>query len=118
MPTSFLPGSASYRETVATAADVARSLGDGERLALAVLGHARHGGFAANTTVVDEGLLALYEEASAALGNADSLLRALVLGQLGAGEAQARHRHGLDLASPVPMPCLTASLIQPDPETP
>ncbi|MBI1815527.1 MAG: AAA family ATPase [Deltaproteobacteria bacterium] len=75
-------GNASYRETVATAVDVARALGDGERLALAVLGHARPGGFVTNSTIVDEGLLALYEEASAALGEVDSLLRARVLGQL------------------------------------
>jgi hypothetical protein len=75
-------GSPSYRETVATAVDVARTLGAGERLARAVLGHARPGGFYANPTVVDEGLLALYEEARAALGDMDSLLRARVLGQL------------------------------------
>jgi tetratricopeptide (TPR) repeat protein len=75
-------GNASYRETAAKAVDVARALGDSERLALAVLGHARPGGMNTNATVVDEGLLALYEEASAALGDADSLLRARVLGQL------------------------------------
>src|SRR4029078_5076192 len=65
-------GNASYRETVAKAVEVARALGDGERLAHAVLGHARPGGITANTSVVDEGLLALYEEASAALGSVDS----------------------------------------------
>ncbi len=85
-------GNASYRETVATAVDVARALGDGERLALAALGHARPGGFIANTSVVDEGLLAIYEEASAALGNADSLLRARVLGQLAADLVWTRER--------------------------
>jgi hypothetical protein len=36
----------------------------------------------ANSNVVDEGLIALYEEATGALGEADSLLRARVLGQL------------------------------------
>ncbi len=36
----------------------------------------------ANANVVDEGLIALYEEATGALGDADSLLRARVLGQL------------------------------------
>ena len=50
-------GNASYRETVAKAVDVARALGDGERLALAVLGHARPGGFVASANVVDEGLI-------------------------------------------------------------
>src|SRR5262249_795549 len=74
-------GNASYREQVARAVEMARALGDGERLALAVLGHASFGGLAANPTVVDEGLLDLYEEASTALGNPDSLLRARVLGQ-------------------------------------
>src|SRR5262249_4995329 len=68
----------------AKAVHVARALGDGERLALAALGHARPGGYSTNSAVVDEGLLALYEEASAALGKADSLLRARVLGQLAA----------------------------------
>ncbi len=78
-------GNQSYRETVAKAVDVARALGDGERLALAVLGHARAmDGFLARSNVVDEGLLALYEEASAALGQVDSPLRARVLGQLAA----------------------------------
>src|SRR6185295_9113634 len=60
-------GNASYRETVAKAVDVARVLGDGERLALAVLGYARTNiGFGASIHA-DEGLPALYEEASAAL---------------------------------------------------
>jgi class 3 adenylate cyclase/tetratricopeptide (TPR) repeat protein len=75
-------GNLSYRETVARAVDMARGLVDGERLALAVLGHARPSGIVANSAVVDEALLALYEEASAALGEVDSLLRARVLGQL------------------------------------
>ncbi len=75
-------GDARYRETVANAAAVARALGDGERLALAALANARPGGFMANANVVDEGLIALYEEATGALGEADSLLRARVLGQL------------------------------------
>ena len=35
----------SYRETVAKAAELARALGDGERLALAALASARPGGF-------------------------------------------------------------------------
>src|SRR5262249_49496682 len=75
-------GDASYRETVAAAVEVARALGDGERLALAVLGHAKPGGMVTTSTVVDERRRALYGEAGAALGAADSLLRARVLGQL------------------------------------
>jgi class 3 adenylate cyclase len=74
-------GNPSYRETVAKAVEVARALGDGERLALAVLGHARPGGFVTSANVIDEGLGTLYEEATAALGGVDGLLRARVLGQ-------------------------------------
>jgi class 3 adenylate cyclase/tetratricopeptide (TPR) repeat protein len=90
-------GNPSYRETVAQAVEVARALGDAERLALAVLGHAR-AGFVTNTKVVDERLLALYEEARAALGDADGLLRARVLGQLAAElvyTASRERRHEL-----------------------
>jgi predicted ATPase len=75
-------GDARYRETVANAAAVARALGDGERLVLAALTSARLGGYMASASVVDEGLIALYEEAAGALGEADSLLRARLLGQL------------------------------------
>src|SRR5262249_55221733 len=72
-------GSPQYRETVSTAVELARRLGDAERLALAALVSARPGGNTANANVVDDTLLALYEEASAALGTTDSLLRARVL---------------------------------------
>ncbi len=75
-------GSANYRDTVAKAVAAARALGDGERLARAALASSRPGGINSNANVVDEELHALYEEASAALGEADSLLRARVLGQL------------------------------------
>jgi tetratricopeptide (TPR) repeat protein len=75
-------GDTTYRETVAQAVAEARALGDGERLALAALTSARPGGFVASAYLVDEGLISLYEEARAALGEADSLLRARVLGQL------------------------------------
>jgi class 3 adenylate cyclase/tetratricopeptide (TPR) repeat protein len=91
-------GNTSYRGTVATAVEVARTLGDGERLARAVLGHARSGGIVANVTVVDEALLALYEEARVALGDVDSPLRVQVLGQLAAELAwtpERERRHAL-----------------------
>jgi tetratricopeptide (TPR) repeat protein len=81
-----------YRETVGLAVELARRLGDAERLARAALGSARSGGFAANANVVDEALLALYEEASAALGTSDSLLRARVLGQLATELQYTPHR--------------------------
>ena len=89
-------GDARYRETVAKAAAVARALGDGERLALAALASARPGGFMASANVVDEGLIALYEEASGALGDADSLLRARVLGQLAVELVYTPHRERRD----------------------
>ena len=89
-------GDARYRETVANAAAVARALGDGERLALAALASAKPGGFMANANVVDEGLIALYEEATGALGDADSLLRARVLGQLAVELVYTPHRERRD----------------------
>ncbi len=89
-------GDTRYRETVANAAAVARALGDGERLALAALANARAGGYMANANVVDEGLIALYEEASGALGDADSLLRARVLGQLAVELVYTPHRERRD----------------------
>ena len=85
-------GNLQYRETVAKAVEVARALGDGERLALAALTSARPGGFMASVNLVDEPLIVLYEEASGALGNADSLLRARVLGQLAVELVYTRHR--------------------------
>jgi hypothetical protein len=75
-------GDVAYRETVSLAVAAARALGDAERLALAALASARPGGFIASVSVVDEALIALYEEASRALGDVDSLLRARLLGQL------------------------------------
>jgi len=95
-------GNPSYLETAAKAVDMARGVGDGERLALAVLGHARAGGWIANTSVVDEGLLALYEEASTVLPEADNLLRARVLGQLAAQltfSPERERRHALSRES-------------------
>ena len=89
-------GDARYRETVANAAEAARALGDGERLALAALASARPGGFMASANVVDEGLIALYEEASGALGEADSLLRARLLGQLAVELVYTPHRERRD----------------------
>jgi predicted ATPase len=74
-------GNPQYRETVGTAVELARRLGDAERLALAALASARSGGFMANAHVVDEALVALYEEASTALGKSDRLMRARLLGQ-------------------------------------
>src|SRR6185369_5515920 len=60
-------GDARYQETVAEAAGAARALADPERLALAALGSARPGGWMARGNIVDATLIALYEEAIAAL---------------------------------------------------
>src|SRR6185369_11969326 len=85
-------GNPQYRETVGTAVELARRLGDAERLSLAALASARPGGWTANVNVVDEALIALYEEASAALGSSDSLLRARLLGQLATELVYTPHR--------------------------
>ena len=50
-------GNLQYRETVAKAVEVARALGDGERLALAALTSARPGGFMASVNLIDEPLM-------------------------------------------------------------
>lgn len=91
-------GNQDYREKVAQAVEMARALGDGERLAHAALLSARPGGFMASANAVDDGLIALYEEAIAALGEADSLLRARLLGQLAVELVytdERERRHGL-----------------------
>jgi class 3 adenylate cyclase/tetratricopeptide (TPR) repeat protein len=70
-----------YRETMVAAAQLARRVGDAERLGRAALGCARPGGFYSSKNV-DEELVALYEEANAALDTGDNMLRARILGQL------------------------------------
>ncbi len=75
-------GSGNYREAVGKAAGYARKLGDAHRLALAALGNARLGGGYANAILVDQKLIALYEEALKALGDSDSELRARLLANL------------------------------------
>ena len=75
-------GSSSYREPIAKAVELARRTDDAQRFALAALGNGRTGGIFANATLIDQGLIALYEDALKALGHADSILRARLLGQL------------------------------------
>jgi class 3 adenylate cyclase/tetratricopeptide (TPR) repeat protein len=75
-----------YRETVAEAIRIARSLGDARRFALSVLGNARPQFPIANSSLIDQSLITLYEEAIAALANEDEdVLLAKLLFQL-AGE--------------------------------
>jgi class 3 adenylate cyclase len=79
-------GDAGYRETVAEAVQIARSTGDAKHFALAVLGSARPEHPFANANLVDESLIALHEEAIAALRDeCEDSLRAKLLAHL-AGE--------------------------------
>src|SRR5262249_10657227 len=79
-------GDTDYRHTVAQAVQLARSLGDAKRFALAVLGSARPEHPFANANLVDQNLIQLYEEAIAALEHEDeNLLRAKLFFHL-AGE--------------------------------
>jgi len=92
-------GNATYRDTVAKAVAAARALGDGERLARGALASSRPGGITSNASIIDAALLALYEEASVALGDADSLLQARVLGQLAVELAYTLQRDQRDALS-------------------
>ena len=71
-----------YRETMMDAAGLARRLGSAVHLALAALGCARLGSFYAQGGLVDEPLVALCEEALAALEPSSSVLRARLQAQL------------------------------------
>jgi class 3 adenylate cyclase/tetratricopeptide (TPR) repeat protein len=64
-------GDPKYRETVAHAVRIARSLGDARRFALSVLGNARPQYPMTNVNLIDQSLITLYEEAIAALANED-----------------------------------------------
>jgi DNA-binding winged helix-turn-helix (wHTH) protein/tetratricopeptide (TPR) repeat protein len=66
------------RQSYLEAADIARNLGQGEALARAALGY----GIWDQDDLVDDALVRLLEEASRALGDADSPLRARVMGRL------------------------------------
>jgi tetratricopeptide (TPR) repeat protein len=64
-------GDPNYRETVAHAVRIARSLGDARRFALSVLGNARPQFPIANQNSIDQSLITLHEEAIAALAHED-----------------------------------------------
>jgi class 3 adenylate cyclase len=79
-------GDTRYRNTVAQAVQIARSLGDARRFALSVLGSARPEHPFANANLVDQSLIELYDEAIAALhGEDENILRAKLFFHL-AGE--------------------------------
>src|SRR5581483_6215318 len=75
-------GDVAYRATMTAAAGLARRLGAAQQLALAALGSSRPGTWYMGIGEVDTPLVALYEEAIAALGEADDPLRARLLAQL------------------------------------
>jgi class 3 adenylate cyclase/tetratricopeptide (TPR) repeat protein len=76
-------GDAGYRETVAKAVEIARSLADARRFALAVLGCARPEHPFVNADQVDQRLIGWYEEAIAGLDSEDeNVLRAKLLAHL------------------------------------
>jgi class 3 adenylate cyclase/tetratricopeptide (TPR) repeat protein len=64
-------GDPRYRETVAHAVQIARSLGDARRFALSALGNARPQYPIANMDLVNQSLITLYEEAITTLANED-----------------------------------------------
>ncbi len=71
-------GDTKYRETVAQAVEIARTLGDAKHFARAVLGISRpEEPFANSSSMFGESFIGLYEEAMALLGNEDDkILRA------------------------------------------
>ncbi len=86
-------GDIQYRETVAQAVTIARTLGDARRFALAALGSARPEHPFANANVLDQSLIALYEEALEALNSDDEIrLRARLHSHL-AGEMLYTREH-------------------------
>ena len=90
-------GDPRFRETMAEAAALARRHGDAHRLGVAALGSGRPGRSDWSDTV-DDTLVALYAEATAALGPSDSVLRARLLGQLAVElifTAERERRHAL-----------------------
>jgi class 3 adenylate cyclase/tetratricopeptide (TPR) repeat protein len=86
-------GDVGYRLAVDRAIEIARSLADAKHFALAALGSGRPEHPFANANVIDQRLIALYEEAIARLGNEDeNLLRARLFAQL-AGEMLYTPQH-------------------------
>ena len=86
-------GDAGYREVIDRAVEIARSLADPKHFALAVLGSSRPEHPFANANLVDQRLIALYEEAIARLSNEDeNLLRAKLFAHL-AGEMLYTPQH-------------------------
>jgi predicted ATPase/class 3 adenylate cyclase len=79
-------GDPSYRQTSAQAIQIARAQGDKKHFALAALGSARPDHPFTNANVVDESLIALYEEAIADLGDEGNVILRAKLYSCLAGE--------------------------------
>ena len=75
-------GDTGFRATMLEAARLSRRLGDGERLAQAALGSSRTSAFFGEIGRMDQTLVDLYEEALAAVGPGDSVLRANLLSEM------------------------------------
>ncbi len=75
-----LAGVAAYRETLLSAAGLARDIGDAEKLAQAALANNR--GFWSIAGVLDEDRIQVLEDALSAVGPADTIIRARLLALL------------------------------------
>ncbi|MDQ3640606.1 MAG: AAA family ATPase, partial [Actinomycetota bacterium] len=75
-------GDTRFRLTMFEAARLSRELGDGERFARAALGSSRTAAWFGEIGRVDQAVVDLHEEALAALGPGDSVLRANVQSQM------------------------------------
>ena len=75
-------GDTRFRLTMLEAARLSRQLGDPERFALAALGSSRTPAWFGEVGRVDQALIDLFEEALAALGPGDSVLRANLQSQM------------------------------------
>lgn len=75
-------GDTAFRSTMWEAARLSRQLGDVERFARAALGSSRTPAWFGEIGRVDQALIELYEEALAALGPGDSVLRASLQSQM------------------------------------
>ncbi len=91
-------GQPTFRETLLQAAELARAIGDPERLVRAALANSR--GMHSASGYADHERIAIYEAAAEALGDEDTAARAQILATLAAeltyaGEAHRRRRHQL-----------------------
>ncbi|HXO10322.1 MAG TPA: BTAD domain-containing putative transcriptional regulator [Solirubrobacteraceae bacterium] len=82
-------GAGSFRETLLEAGEIARRIGDRDRLVACALANTR--GMQSETGVVDEARIAILEAALRVVGDHDSIERALLLAMEGAELMYSRH---------------------------